>query len=213
MWETILFFGLALVSLALFLIRFRLLSKAMKWVGVAHGVNVLSLVIGQIMKMKGSTNNLFIFHFALILIYAAYATAFYYAIATTRFRQIVLVSIGVFTLAALGFMATIQPLVEYNSYALTLANLLLPCWSLMYLYRLFSEVKIASLERDPFFWVSIGLLFTSLANFFGSGLMSYLIHESRDYAYKVYMLEETMTILLFAILGVAVMADKLFKKA
>ncbi len=213
MLEGILFYGLGAICLMLFLLRFYQLTRPMKWVGVAHGVNILSLGIGQIMMMNGSKNNLFIYHFALILMYAAYATAFYYAINNTRVKRLILVSIGLFTLAAIGFMATIQPLKDYNSYALTLTNLLLPAWSLTYLYRLFSEVKIVSLEKDAFFWVSIGLLFTTLANFFGSGLMSYLIRESRVYAAKVYMLEEGMTFLLFAILCVAIMADRIFKRA
>ncbi|HEX9959233.1 MAG TPA: hypothetical protein VGA96_18325, partial [Fibrella sp.] len=186
MVEIIVFFGLAGICLVLFIIRFHQLSTAMKWVGIAHGVNVLSLVVGQIMMMRGTKNNLFIFHFALILIYAAYATAFYYAIDARRIQRLILVSIGLFGTAALGFMATIQPLKEYNSYALTLANLLLLGWALTYLYTSFSEVKFVSLEKDPFFWVSIGLLFTSLGNFFVSGLMSYLIRESREYASKLY---------------------------
>ena len=199
--------------MALFLIRYYQLSTAMKWVGVAHGVNVLSLVVGHVMKLNGSKNNLFIFHFALIFVYAAFANGFYFALKIREIRRLLMLSVGVFSVAAVGFMLTIQPLSQYNSYALTLANVLLISWSLVYLYAAYSEMKLVRLERDPFFWVSVGLLFTSLGNFFANGLMSYLIRESRPYAYKVYLLEEVMTMVLFVILCVAVLADRLFRAA
>ncbi len=210
MWDAVIYFTFAVLCLLLFLLRSYRLSRSMRWVGVAHAINTISLATGQVMMVNGMKNNLFIFHFSLLFVYASYAVAFYFALSQVTTKRLILLSIGFFVLTSLGLTYTIQPINEYNSYAVILAYLLLVVWSLTYLYTLFSEVKIAGLEQDPMFWVSIGLLFTSLGGFFANGLMSYLIRESRQVAYEIYLVEEVMSLLLVFTLIVAVLADRLF---
>jgi hypothetical protein len=212
MWDAdvVIYFTFAVLCLSLFLLRYYRLSKAMRWVGIAHGINTISLATGQVMMMNGVKNNLFIFHFSLLFIYASYAVAYYFALSQVTTKRLILLSIGLFVLVSLGITYTIQPIDKYNSYAMILSYLLLIVLSLTYVYTLFSEVKIAGLEQDPMFWVSIGLLFTSLGGFFANGLMSYLIRESRQVAYEIYMVEELMSLLLVFTLIVALLADRLF---
>ena len=210
MWDAIAYFGLSGFCLAVFLLRYHALSAAVKWAGAAHGINLLSLSADEVLKAAGQKHNLYLFHFSLLFVHAAYATAFYYSLGDLRVRRSLLISTVVFVFTSLGISATIQPLHEYNSYALTLSNVLLLTWSSIYLYTLFSEVRIATLEQDPMFWVSVGLLVSSLGSFFAMGLMNFLIHQDRQQAYHVHLIIEAMWFLLVVALILALLADKIF---
>jgi hypothetical protein len=210
MWEVVLFFSLAIGCLVIYLLHWHRLTKAMRWVGVAHAINTVSMGTGQLLTSYGWQNNLFIFHFSIIFLYTAYALAFYSALDDHRVRRLILFSIVFYTLASLLITATIQPINEYNSYALILFNLLLVGWSLTHLYSLFRAAKIAHLEQDAFFWISSGLLFTSAGNFLVTGLMRYMIHRSLAYASNMYLLIDVMGFLLIIILIVAIYANRLF---
>ncbi|MBO0950988.1 hypothetical protein [Fibrella forsythiae] len=210
MWETILFFTFATVCLLIYLWHWNTLTIPMKWIGIAHAINTLTLAVGTIMTLNNVDNNLYIFHFSLLLLHTAYALAFYFAIDHLLTRKLILVSIGLFITISLIFSATIQPLNEFNSYSRVLSNLLLAGMSLRYLYKLFVEVKLARIEQNSFFWVSVGLLFTSVGSFFAYGLMSYLIGLSRYHAKQIYLLIDAMNFLLIGVLIVAVYVETLF---
>ncbi|WP_381519785.1 hypothetical protein [Spirosoma soli] len=98
---------------------------------------------------------------------------------------------------------TVQPWSQYNSYALTLFNTLTGIWSGYYLWRIFIDVKITSLEKEATFWVCAGLFFTSLGNFFVQGLMQYMISVSNQYALTVYWIQELMGFVLFGVFLIA----------
>lgn len=210
MWETILFFSLATVCLLIYLWQWTSLTISMKWIGIAHAINTLTLAVGTIITSNDVENNLYIFHFSLLPLHTAYALAFYFAIDHLLTRKLILVSIGLFITVSLTFSATIQPLHEFNSYSRVVSNLLLAGMSLRYLYKLFVEVKMARIEQSSFFWVSVGLLFTSVGSFFAYGLMSYLIDLSLYHAKQIYALIDAMNFLLIGVLVVAVYAETLF---
>ncbi len=47
---------------------------------------------------------------------------------------------------------------NFNSYARPLASLILISLGLAFLYKTLSELKIRSLEREPLFWITVGVL-------------------------------------------------------
>ena len=181
----------------------------MKWIGIAHGVNTLSLGIGQLMAPYVD-NNLYIFHFSILFLYAAYAIAFYYAVNNQLHKRLIITSIGVFIVLSLVLTATVQPLHVFNSYARIIFSVFLAGISLAYLYQLFVEIKVERIELNSFFWVSAGVLFTSVGSLFAYGLMAYLIEHSRSHARQVHIWIDAMRFLLIGVLLVAVYADILF---
>lgn len=86
-------------------------------------------------------------------------TWFYHVAMPTYFtRKLAIGTIIIFALAALLNTLYLQPVTQFNTYARTLASLIVICYALTYFYKLITEVQITNLERDPIFWINTGFL-------------------------------------------------------
>jgi hypothetical protein len=110
------------------------------------------------------------------------------------------------------FAFTIQPLNAYNSYAVIIKNSLLSIWILCYYRELFVLLHINRIEQEPLFWISTGVLFYSLGDFFVEGLMNYLISHSMDLAQKLYYIYYLLNILLYLTFIMAFLCKDIFSK-
>lgn len=193
MIDTILYLSILCISTLLYGSHFSVLMPPLRWLAVGIGItfvgNLTAVVVWRVLKQP---NNLYVFHLLTIGQYVAFALMFSRALVGVAWRRAAVWSAGLFTLVSLAFSLTIQPWTHYNSYALTLYNCLLCVWALQYIRQLFTEIKVASLEKDPMFWVSTAILYTALGNLFVQGLMNYLIQRSTQHALSVYWIQELL---------------------
>lgn len=199
MWDTILYVLLLGVSMCLYGINYRILTPPLRSLTAGIAATFVITVYGIYVWRVEHRDNLYVFHILPIVQYAAYGMMFSRLVQQRRIRPFVWLTVVLFASISLTLSLTIQPWTQYNSYALTLFNVLIVFWSGYYLWRTFIDIKIVALEREAQFWVCAGLFFTSLGNFFVQGLMDYLIQISEQQALAVYWIQELMGFILFGI--------------
>ncbi len=197
MWDTYLYIALMGVSTYWYTINYRILTPPLQTLTINITVTfAVTLYAIYVYKVERS-NNIYIFHILPIIQYLLYGRLFTQLFGQIFVKRLVWLSVGLFTVVSLLLSFTIQPWDKYNSYAATLFNLLIVLWSGYYLWRTLIDTKVIALEKEALFWIIVGLLVTSLGNFFVQGLMNYLITNSDSYALAVYWIRELMSFVLF----------------
>lgn len=69
--------------------------------------------------------------------------------------QYVKIALGVFAVINVAFL---QKLTTFNSNALTLNSVVLICCGVGYFYQLLRNITIEHLEKNPMFWINVGVL-------------------------------------------------------
>jgi hypothetical protein len=88
--------------------------------------------------------------------------------------------------------------------------MLLAAWVLSYYRELFVLLHVSRIEQEPLFWISTGLLFYSLGDFFVEGLMNYMISHSMELAQKFYYVYYLLNILLYLSFIMAFLCKDIF---
>lgn len=198
--------------LCLFLLKRKVLTHEQKIIGCLVVVTMpFELYAGYLQSFN--VNNLFVYHVLIPVQYCFYAYLYYCYIEFTTIKKLILFSVGLVITAAVVLALTVQPLDNYNSYVIILSNFLLCIWVLSYYRQLFVHLRIVSLKQEPLFWISTGLLFFALGDFFVEGLMKALLEQSlemaRWYYYNIYV---PVLCLLYVLFIISFICRDIFKK-
>ncbi|MVM31005.1 hypothetical protein GO755_13275 [Spirosoma sp. HMF4905] len=198
MWDTFLYITLMGVSTYLYSINYRVLTPSLRLLAI----NITVLLAGTLYAIYvwriENKPNIYIYHILPIIQYTLYGLLFSQLIEQALIKRIIWLSIGLFGCISIILSSTVQPWHQYNSYGITLFNILIGLLAGYYLWRTFIDIKVVALEKEAMFWVATGLFFTSLGDFFVQGLMDYLITNERQHALTVYWIHELMQFLLLA---------------
>ncbi|GAB4056212.1 hypothetical protein GCM10028810_71590 [Spirosoma litoris] len=198
MWDTLLYVGLMGVSTYLYSINYRVLTPPLRLLTINITLTFATTLYAIYIIKATKDDNIYLYHILTIVQYSLYGLQFGQLDESSSRKRLIWLSIILFDIGALLLSLTIQPWTQYNSYAITIFNVLMALLSGHYLFRVFMDIKVLALERDAMFWIAAGLFFTSLGNFFVQGLMQHLISSSGPYALTVYWIHELMDCLLFA---------------
>jgi len=135
----------------------------------------------------------------------SWITWFYYvAMPSYLPRKVAIGAIIVFAVAALLNTIYLQPVTQFNTYARTLASIIVITYALIYFYKIISEVQITNLEKDPIFWVNTGFLIY----FSGSTLLfvfsNFILPFKTSLNIYVWALHAVFNILLYLIQSVGI---------
>ncbi|GAB3960855.1 hypothetical protein GCM10028805_59100 [Spirosoma harenae] len=198
MWDTYLTIAILAVNTLLYLVNYRILTPPLQILAINISITLAATLYAIYLWAILRGVNIHVYHILIIVQYALYGWLFVQANDQPLVKRVIKLSIGLFALISLAISFTIQPWNQYNSYAGTVFNLLIILLSGYYLWKTFVDGKVVALEREALFWVSIGLFFRSLGNFFADGLMNYLIRKSDSSDLAVYRIHEGMEFFLFS---------------
>ncbi|WP_242917390.1 hypothetical protein [Pontibacter liquoris] len=207
MWEVAIYFSLLSLNLLIWATSYRHLQPASRLLGLGL---LLTLVVEGFAAylMFHNIRNLYLYHFLTPLQYALFALVFYKVLTGTRLRQAVLASLPLYLAASTYFTLCLEGLSEYNSYALSLKNVLIVCWALGYYKEVFESLQVTRLTHEPMFWVSTGLFFYSLGSFFVDGLMNQLLSDSFELASALYYISIFLEYLLYITFLIAFVLER-----
>ncbi len=118
-------------------------------------------------------NNLPIYHFYTIIEFLCIASIYKDALHKLFPKYVFTTVAVVFTIFCIVNMSFFQSMFTFNSNATTTLGLLVIFLTISYFYTLLKEVKYASLERNPMFWLNAGFLI-----YFSSNLLLFFISNS-----------------------------------
>lgn len=206
MWDIYFHFGFLLGALIVWGLKFRNFNLHLKLLGFVILATLLIEGYATILMLQ-RIRNLYLYHYLTPLQFSLFSYIFYLILEDSRSRKIILYSIPLYLLISFLLTLQVQGFSEYNSYALSLKNLLLTIWVLLYYRETFTSLKVVRLTRDPMFWISTGLLFYSLGSFFVDGLMHYVLGESFEMANALFYISIFLGYLLHGTFFIALILE------
>lgn len=129
-------------------------------------ITLLVEIVAYVFAGLFSINNMLIFHIytfvELLLLGLIYQKELKSTIRPNFFRSLIML----FFIFAVFNSLFIETIFQFNAKARAVSSLLIIFFALSYFYQLLKEVKIKKLEREPMFWLSIGLLIYFSSSFF-----------------------------------------------
>lgn len=136
-----------------------------------------------------------------------YGFVFFINLENKYFKQIVLFFLPFFTIAALLNLLFIQGLNKtFNSYTLVFGSFFIVIFCCFYFYESVSTDKIdLRLSRQPFFWISSGLLIFYLGSVIINALFQYLSStEFKLEGIKIYtIINRSLNVILYTFFSIA----------
>jgi hypothetical protein len=165
--------------------RFKRLEPALRCL---VGLVFFELLIEIVSRVLASHHrpNLFVLPIDTLVEFGLLALMYYRASWPAAKGRGLLALIAVFSLISLFSYTSPANLVRFNSIQRFAESFLVLGLVLLYFYKVIRELVIVNLEREPMFWVSVGLLLYFSGNVFIFISSNYVIQHSRDLSMKLW---------------------------
>lgn len=139
--------------------RFRLLLPGLRYLALLACFDVLmELVVMAIRPILHLNSNLFMFPLVSMGEVGLLALVYREALQSAPFSRVMPWVVGAFSLYALLDCWVELHRVQYPTAIQITADLLQLSLAMLYFWKLLRELRVEQLQRDPFFWVSVGLV-------------------------------------------------------
>lgn len=197
MWQVYLNFSLLSVIILLFIWKYNYISVSQKIIGYLCVVNILFHSIAAYHFIYTKQNNQFVFHILTPIQFTLYSFFYYKLFIERSIKRVILLSIPLFILTSFYISFTIQKIDSYNSYSLSLQNILLVIWSLLYFIKIIENDKFTIASFPSNIIIVTGIFFFCLSDFILESLMSYLIKNDNKDSILLYYLSEILSFVLY----------------
>ncbi|MFT3681860.1 MAG: hypothetical protein QM791_16425 [Ferruginibacter sp.] len=209
-WEVVVNFSLHVINFFLFCAAYKRSPLSLQLMGIAVLVTFFVELYAVQLMLKSIDNN-FIYHFLTPVQYSIFALSYMVKIRNRQVKKIILFSIPAALIVSAFITIFWQGLNEYNSIFCSIKHALLSFWILWFFMETFMSENKINLVREPFFWISAGLLLSSLGNFFIEGLMNLLISKSNDIALRFYLIGVSLTYIFYFTVSLGFLLQLFFK--
>lgn len=197
MWQVYINFSLLICINFLFLFQLKRIDQPLKMIGVLCLIITLFHLWAAYHFVFTKKNNQFVFHILIPIQYTL--LSLYYATqqGNKQIKNVILISIPLFVVTTSIISLFIQKINSYNSYSLLIQNFLVTIWSLFYFRSILRSDHFQQIEKKPDFYISAGIFFFSLSDFFIEGIMNYLIKRNNIFSLKLYYISVMLSFILY----------------
>ncbi|RZL02384.1 MAG: hypothetical protein EOO62_22480 [Hymenobacter sp.] len=170
--------------------RFRRLPLGLRYVALVAAFDmVMELTLAAIMKVLHMKSNLFLLPLVAVGEVVLLSLAYRAVLQLDWFNRIMPWVVGLFSAYALVDGWVGLGVVHYATGVQVASDLLQFGLATVYFWKLLNELHVESLRREPFFWVSVGLvvyvLGDLLINLFSNYVMAHYSHQLQILIIKV----------------------------
>ena len=207
----VLFLGLLLLILVLkwyykiFVIPFKILSFIL--------LSAILLELCTSLIFDYLPNNLFFYHFYNPLEFILYSLFFSSLAMSVKTKKYILLIIPAYIMIALFLSFFTQKINENNSYAICLESLIIILYCLLYLRHINIHQIENRAERNPYFWITLGILFYFTGSLFLEGFLNILLKVSIDKARLYYKIGFVFKYLMCCMFLTGILIRQNFNKA
>lgn len=133
------------------------------------------------------------------LIEYSFFALFYRSMIRNRIiTTLILVSIGCYVIGSLVYIFYFHTS-QFSSFLNNVESILIVSLVLVYFYELFTADLYVNLAREPYFWISVGVLFYYAGSFFQQGTYNYTVNhkELKQFEMTIHSLSNILMYLLF----------------
>ena len=116
-------------------------------------------------QAERNINNLWIFHVITILEYTTLTTVFIFWQKSLKAKNIIRLTIPIYLIIWILAKFSIEDFTSHDNFTASLSSVLLTCITLFTLLT-YMKIHATSLQKAPWFWVSVGVLIYHTGNFF-----------------------------------------------
>ena len=191
-------FVVVIVAGVVGLLRFRHLQPPLHYllalVLFTAGVEVVSRI-----RSAHYQSNLFLLPLDTLVEFGLLALTFRRVLAPAAISRWLPRIIVVFAAASLISYADPTRLFRFNTLQRFIESLLLIMLALIYFHKLIRELVVVQLERDPFFWISVGLLIYFSGNLFVFVSGNYIIQHSNTVSLQLWGIHAVLYMVLYGL--------------
>jgi hypothetical protein len=164
------------------IIRFRLLPHSLRYIALVAGFDmVMELTMLAIIKVLHQKSNLFMIPVYSVGEVVLLSLAYRVVLQSALFNRVMPWVVGLFSTYALVDGWVGLGVVHYATGVQITSDLLQFGLATLYFWKLLNELQVESLRREPFFWVSVGLMVYVLGDLlitlFSNYLLEYCTHQ------------------------------------
>jgi hypothetical protein len=192
-----------LLPLVVALARWRRLSAPFSYLA---GFVVIAFLLEAIMFYIATflhTNNLWVVHIYWPIQFLFFSVVYYQVFKSQFYRLLILAMAVVVPVVSVLEAFVIGSLSQFNIYTRTLAGGLLILYALLYFDRVFRELRVKRLERDPIFLVSAGSLLYFSGTILGYVFMNTLVATSMTIALVIFYVRAGLNVIFKVFLALA----------
>ena len=192
-------------------VRFRNLPLHLRYL---VGLIAFALLMEVISRAQATSNqsNLFLSYLDTSVEFGLLAWMYRQVLRPSRLSRWIPAVVAVFSLASLLPYLGLASLSQFNTFQRFAESLLVLGLVLAYFHKTIRELLIIHLEREPMFWVSVGLLLYFSGNVFIFISSNYVIQHSRALSIKMWAIHALLYIILNALYAVALWISPSSKK-
>lgn len=189
--------------------------RLQKWFALFIGITFVIELIGLMMVLL-KIKSIWLFNLFTPVEFVVYSlfylTQIKLKIARTWIRWFLLIYPVVYVINILSFQHLFT---AFHTNTYLLGSLFMILWSGTYFYdQIISETNLnSSLIRDPFFWISVGVLFFYSGCFIIFGAINYLNFADVKRSESLYMIVQLLNILMYSLFAIGFSCHKIFQKS
>lgn len=154
------------IPIAISIFRYKTYDASLRWLSKLLYITSLIEVTAVILGKYGIVN-LPLLHLYTPIEFALLSLVFYYHFdGDSLLRQVIKILIIAFSIFAVYNSFYLQSIYTFNTYARTLSSILLIIYVFCYFYSIMAQLQVKYLEKEPMFWISVGILIYCSANLF-----------------------------------------------
>jgi len=178
------------------------------YLGLILLTSLLAFLLTKYFQIK---NNLFLFHLYSPLEYFILARLYANLCNNLTTRKWINGSIILYLLSAIVLSIFVQPINSNNSISVILESILMIVWSLVILREILLQKSGILLQRNPIFWIVVGVMFYFVGNMIIEGLLNFAIEQSLDLARRIYRMGYITKFVLIFLLLLGALCTRIFK--
>ncbi len=143
------------------------------------------------------TNNARLYNVFTSIEFMFYSLVFRQAVDNIRLKKVILYAAIIFPFLVLLNIIFLQPFTKFHTITFRAGSVMVITWCYLYFRQLMRSEEFAPLFKNPFFWISTGLLFFYAGSFFfmSSDLLMYInLPYNSDFWFA---LNDTLNIILY----------------
>ena len=179
-------------------VRFKRLDPALRYLAILVFFEIFIEVLSRAVGARQGSN-LFLLPVDTLVEFGLLAGTYRRALWPSAVSRGLPAVVAIFSLASLLSYAGPANLLQFNSLQRLAESLLVLGLVLLYFYKVIRELVIVHLEREPMFWVSVGLLLYFAGNVFIFVSSNYVIRQSTALSMRLWNIHAVLYMVLYGL--------------
>lgn len=190
-------------------VRFRRLESLLRTLSFFLLLTFLVECATPLRLIRFHGNNSWFFNIFTTIEFLYYSFIFYQLFQSRSLKKGVAITTGLFLIFTCINILFIQGFKKFHTISYRVGAVMIIVWCCLYFRQLMQSSEYIVLARNPYFWISTGLLFFYLGFFFYFSAFDYIVYRKVKFSLALFnVISDTLNILLYSCFVIALLCPK-----